>query len=67
MYIVGTDIEPGTYKSSGQDGCYWERMGDFSGNSILDNDNASGQAVVTINATDKGFESSRCGTWTLAQ
>jgi len=65
MYIVGTDIEPGTYKSSGQDGCYWVRMGDFSGNSILENDNANGQAIVTITATDRGFRSSRCGTWTL--
>lgn len=68
-YIVGTDIQPGTYKSSGQSSCYWERMADFSSgtDSTLANDNTDSPAIVTILASDKGFKSSRCGTWTLQQ
>jgi hypothetical protein len=30
-WIVGTDVAPGTYRSSGGDGCYWERLKNFSG------------------------------------
>ena len=67
IYIVGTDIQPGTYKSSGQTGCYWERMADFTGgsNTILANDNTDTSAIVTIAATDKGFDAKGCGTWTM--
>jgi len=65
IYIVGTDIEPGTYKNKGQTGCYYARLKDFSGGmgSILANQNTDDPAVVTILATDKGFQSNRCGTW----
>jgi hypothetical protein len=64
-YIVGTDIQPGTYRSSGQSGCYWERMADFTGGmkSILANDNTDTSTIVTILESDKGFSSTRCGTW----
>jgi len=67
VYIVGTDMLPGTYKSSGQTGCYWERMKDFTGSgsdSILANDSTDTPAIVTIQASDKGFKSKDCGTWT---
>lgn len=65
-YIVGTDIQPGTYRSSGQTGCYWEREKNFLGNlgSILANDNTDSTAIVTIDASDEGFKSKDCGTWT---
>jgi hypothetical protein len=68
-YIVGLDIAPGTYRSSGTSGCYWERLKGFTGtlNAIIANDNARGQAIVTIARSDKGFSSSRCGTWTRLQ
>lgn len=63
-YQVGTDIEPGTYTTTGGDGCYWARLSDFSGetDAIIANDNAEGPAVVTIAPSDAGFTSSRCGT-----
>jgi hypothetical protein len=66
MWIVGTDIPPGTYRSNGGNSCYWERLGGFGGTleEIIANDNAIGPAIVTIAATDKGFNSSRCGRWT---
>jgi hypothetical protein len=65
-YIVGTDIEPGTYKSSGQSGCYYARLSGFGGSldDILANQNTNTAAIVTIAATDKGFKSNHCGTWT---
>lgn len=66
MYFVKTDIAPGTYKSSGQTGCYWARLSNFSGgiDSIIANDNTDSPAIVTISSGDKGFESKSCGTWT---
>jgi hypothetical protein len=31
---------------------------------IIANDNAGASTLVSIAASDKGFSSSRCGTWT---
>lgn len=65
--IVGTDMTPGTYRSSQGNGCYWARLRGFGGtlSEIIANDfRTSGTALVTIKRTDKGFQSSRCGTWT---
>jgi hypothetical protein len=66
IYIVGTDIEPGTYRSSGSSGCYYARLRNFSAdlNSIIANGNTDAPTVVTIAPTDAGFESQNCGTWT---
>jgi len=66
MYIVGTDIESGQYKSSGQDGCYFARLANFTGGmgGIISNENTDDVAIVKIASTDKGFVSKRCGTWT---
>lgn len=66
MYFVGKDIAPGSYRSEGGDGCYWARLSGFGGgvDPVIANDNASGTAIVEIAASDKGFESKGCGTWT---
>ncbi|WP_072805127.1 hypothetical protein [Rhodococcoides yunnanense] len=72
-WAVGSDIAPGTYVSAGSTdeyGCYWERASSFDGDfdSIIANDFVSpesGQAVVTIKASDVAFVSDYCGTWTL--
>ncbi|HOX10816.1 MAG TPA: hypothetical protein P5323_04050 [Candidatus Moranbacteria bacterium] len=66
IFIVGTDILPGTYKSSGSDGCYYSRLKGFTGSlgNIIANENTDTSAIVTISSTDKGFKSSGCGTWT---
>ncbi|CAM5519515.1 hypothetical protein [Streptomyces abikoensis] len=68
MYKVGADIAPGTYKSVGnkQDGCYWERSKDAlheSADSILANENVTGNAVVTIAAGDAYFKTNGCSDW----
>lgn len=65
-YIVGVDVAAGTWRASGGQSCYWERLRGFSGElgDIIANDFLSGSALVTIATTDKGFASSGCGTWT---
>ncbi|MEU9334959.1 hypothetical protein AB0D49_17590 [Streptomyces sp. NPDC048290] len=66
-YQVGSDIKPGTYRTSGNaDGmCYWERAKDAKGEveSILANDNVTGTSYVTVAASDKLFKSSGCSDW----
>ena len=63
IWRVGTDIEPGLYRTMSQ-GCYWARLRNLTGrDDILANDNTSGPAYVEILPTDIAFESSRCGTW----
>jgi hypothetical protein len=64
-YLVGVDIAPGTYTARGS-GCYWARLRGFTGdlNSLITNANPTGRTVVTITRSDRGFTSSRCGTWT---
>ncbi|WEO96985.1 hypothetical protein A6P39_024790 [Streptomyces sp. FXJ1.172] len=66
-YQVGSDVKPGTYRTSGNtdDMCYWERAKDAKGetDSLLANDNVSGTSYVTVKATDKIFKSSGCKDW----
>lgn len=65
-YIVGEDIEPGTYKNSGSSGCYYARLSGYTGDmsNIIANGNTDTSTVVTIVQTDAGFESQGCGKWT---
>lgn len=66
-YMVGTDVAPGTWRSSGgSDLCYSARLKGFGGtlSSIIANDVGKTGMIVTIHSTDKGFSSSGCGTWT---
>lgn len=65
VWIVNTDIEPGTWTAPGGSSCYWERMANFADeNSILANDFDTVNPVVTISPTDAGFDTTNCGTWT---
>ncbi len=61
-YIVGEDVQPGTYKSSGGDLCYWARLD--SDDEIIDNDvTQGGSSVLTIRASDAQIKVSGCGTF----
>ncbi len=64
-WVVGEEIEPGTYETAATDRCYWARSKDATGDllTIIANDNADGAATVTISAGEM-FRSNRCGTWT---
>jgi len=65
-YLVGTDVAPGTWRAPGGERCYWARLRDFTGtvSSIVANDVPAGPASVRIAASDVGFESRGCGSWT---
>jgi hypothetical protein len=70
-YQVGVDIAAGTYKTTvpaSSRNCYWARYKDLSGDfdAIIANGNSApgSKVTVTIRASDKGFESNGCGTWT---
>jgi hypothetical protein len=65
-YLVGKDIEPGTYKASASTGCYWARLSDADGggiDNIIDNNNTDGPAVITVGAGDFAVQVARCGTF----
>ena len=70
MWLVGSQITSGTYQSTVQSGCFWQRLRSFSGRVSEDtiaNDfvGTAGTQRVTIASSDKGFESDEdCGTWT---
>ncbi len=68
-FIVGSDVQAGTYRSgtptSGN--CYWSRLSTTDGagtDGILANNNSAGPSVVTIQKTDKAFNTSGCEAWT---
>ena len=63
-YLVGTDIEPGRYRSPGVDGslCYYDQTNDKG--DILDQGVApSGPSIADLKAGRK-FKSSGCQPWT---
>lgn len=62
-WLVGAEMEAATWTATGGSTCYWERLSGFGGE--LDDVIASDTTrTVTIQATDLGFRSLRCGTWT---
>lgn len=70
IYRVGSDIQPGTYRTAGPspaafDDCYWERSKDTSGElkAVIAKGLVSGPATVTIKPADRAFKSSGCETW----
>jgi len=67
VFLVGKDIQPGTYRSDGKDNtlCYWARLSDTTGElgDIIANGNADGQAIVKIDPRDKAFQTSDCRAW----
>lgn len=70
VWQVGVDMPAGRWRTivpADERNCYWARLKGFAGdlNDISANDNQGpGTAVVvTVKATDKGFESNGCGIW----
>jgi endonuclease YncB( thermonuclease family) len=70
-YVVGVDIEPGSYRTSGpaQDSpikmCSWFRRKDTSGEaqSVIAMNISQGPTTVTIKPSDGAFESRGCSPW----
>jgi hypothetical protein len=64
-YVVGTDVQAGTYKATPSGECYWARLRSTANESdIIANHLASGPTTVTISADDGAFLTQRCGRWT---
>jgi hypothetical protein len=72
IQLVGTDIQPGVYRATVEDGmiplCTWQRLSGLSGESddIITIDLASdagAQVVVEIQPDDVAFDSSGCSDW----
>ncbi|MBG0738960.1 hypothetical protein IV500_05925 [Paeniglutamicibacter antarcticus] len=62
-YLVGKDIQPGTWQSQGDkvENCYWE-ISDAQGNIIANNlISVAPQFTITIPATASGFTVNGCG------
>lgn len=65
-WVVGTDIEPGTYRSSGPVGsattCFWFRLKDTTGDpsSVIAAGDSQGPITLTIKATDAAVKSEGC-------
>lgn len=69
MWLVNSQVTPGTYRANAASGCYWERLRHFEGvlSGIIANNfvASAGQQLVTIAAGDVGFNTDAdCGTWT---
>lgn len=70
QYLVGEDIQAGTYRSTGADqdsvfpNCYWARLKNASGefDAIIANDNIQGQGRVTVSKGEY-FKTSGCQDW----
>jgi hypothetical protein len=70
QYLVGEDMQAGTYKTAGPDksgfvdNCYWARAKDASGEfeALIANDNLQGQGRVTVNKGEY-FETNGCQEW----
>jgi hypothetical protein len=65
-WVLGSHINPGTFRAPGSESCYWERLSGLSGefDDIIANDLPSGQAIVEIADDDVAFNSNGCGDWT---
>ena len=61
-FIVGDDIQPGTYKSAGGSGCYWARQD--QGGETIDNYIGDGATVVTVRSSDFALRVARCAPFT---
>lgn len=64
IWVVGEDIEPGTYQAQGSgSSCYWARLASLDGSDIITNHFGSANVSVEIHGSDAAFETSDCGSW----
>ena len=64
-HLVGQDVAPGTYRASSE-GCSWYRLSGFSGDisDVISVGAYESNPIVSILASDVGFKSLNCDTWT---
>lgn len=61
-WLVGVDIEPGSYGTDGGGSCHWEVL---SGDpvAVTASDKPVGKATVELVSSDVAFRSEGCGMW----
>lgn len=66
-FIVGEDIQAGTYETEGSNSCYWERLSGTSGtmDDVITNGVPTGPTTITISPSDTAFSTQGCSEWTL--
>jgi hypothetical protein len=72
--VVGTDIQPGQYKTNGPPPenkignstlpCSWARLSSLNTNDIIDAGLASGPTTIQVQASDKALQTQGGCTWT---
>jgi predicted nucleotide-binding protein len=68
VYLVGLDIQPGTYRTAGPAGrghgsCYYALLSSTNTQDIITNNNVNGPAVITIDPEVKAVHFSGCKPW----
>lgn len=66
-YVVGRDLQPGTYHTAGPESgfsmCFWARLR-AAGGGVLATGMPTGPVSVTIQAADGAFQTGGCKEWT---
>lgn len=69
VYVVGADIQPGTYHTTGARStanggqCYYALLSSTNTNDIIDNNNVTGPATITIRKRVKAVNITNCNPW----
>ncbi len=65
VWLVGVDVEPGTYRTVGAVGnaCRWERLSGPGGTMVASDSVFAGRATATVEVGDGAFTSDGCGQW----
>ena len=75
VWQVGTDIQPGVYRTIPPEGslgitnCYWARLSGLGGDfdDIIANENTDSPTQVEIMDSDVAFKASGCGEWSKVE
>ncbi|WP_232000611.1 hypothetical protein [Mycobacterium kyorinense] len=67
-YRIGTDIEPGTYRSGGrsdqgESDCYWAKLHSLNPTDIVNNNLSNDPQVVALDPGDVAFLTHSCQPW----
>ena len=68
VFVVGMDIRRGTYHTTGATGgsggdCYYALLSSTNTSDIIDNNNVTGPATITVGPGVKAVDTSGCNTW----
>jgi hypothetical protein len=56
IYVVGKEIKPGRYHTSGGSLCYWARLSSLNTDDITDNNVGGGPQTIEIQSGDAAFQ-----------